>query len=91
MCATVLAFPVAEATIHCGECRKGIDPEHQFATECIECGAWMCKRCDHCDCDRLALIVKRSLDRQTGVWTRDPCIHSRIGFSASQNHAKDSA
>jgi hypothetical protein len=71
MCATVLAFPVAEATIHCGECGKGIDPERQFASECVECGAWMCKSCDRCDCDRLAAVVKRSLDRMNpSVWTR---------------------
>jgi hypothetical protein len=71
--AAILAFPVQETSVHCGECGKGLDPEHQFASECVECGAWMCKNeaCQHCECDRLAVIVKRSLDRlYPSVWNR---------------------
>jgi hypothetical protein len=76
--AAILAFPLPETSIHCGECGKGVDPEHQFASECVECGAWMCKSCDHCDCDRLALTVQRSLDRMNpSVWT-----HVRRWFNA---------
>lgn len=71
MCATVLAFPVAEATIHCSECGKGIDPERQIALECADYSTWICKSCQHCYCDRLALVIQRSLDRLCpSIWTR---------------------
>jgi hypothetical protein len=72
MCATVLAFPVAETGIHCSDCGKGIDPDRQIAFECSVCGTWTCKNeaclCEH---DQLALTVQRSLDRlNPSVWTR---------------------
>jgi hypothetical protein len=69
--AAILAFPAPETSIHCGGCGKGIDPDRQIALECVECGTWTCKSCEHCDCDRLALTVQRSLDRlYPSVWTR---------------------
>jgi hypothetical protein len=71
MSTSVLSFPAVETEVRCGECGKGIDPEMQFAFECAECGAWICKSCEHCDCDRLALLVQRSLNRlQPSLWMR---------------------
>jgi predicted RNA-binding Zn-ribbon protein involved in translation (DUF1610 family) len=72
MSAAILVFPAAETPTHCGGCGKGIDSDHQIAFECPECGTWTCKN-EAClsECDRLALIVKRSLERlYPSVWTR---------------------
>jgi hypothetical protein len=61
--ATSLTFPVAAAEAHCGGCAKGIDPDKQIASYCADCDEWLCRSCEHCGCDRLALRVQRSLNR----------------------------
>jgi hypothetical protein len=63
MATSVMNFPATEAEAHCGECGKGLDEDKQIASFCPECEEWMCRSCEHCACDRLALRVQRSLSR----------------------------